>query len=99
MFQNAFQTGKIVLPRYSVEGNTRFRLIQDDSDNQAVIINLEESIDLVEEVDSSRLQIVLWHKNLQAGWMFQGNHPILMKQTGLLRYGNAFWQTFQERDL
>ncbi|CAJ1954888.1 unnamed protein product [Cylindrotheca closterium] len=56
LFQNAFQTGTIVLPRYSVKGNTRFRLIQDGSATQAVTIILEESIDLVEEADSLRLQ-------------------------------------------
>ena len=50
MFQNAFRTGTIVLPRYAVQGNTRLQLIQDGT------ISLEESIDLVEEADSSRLQ-------------------------------------------
>lgn len=56
LFQTALQTGTIVLPRYSVEGNTRFRLMQDRSESQVVSISLEESIDLVEEADSLRLQ-------------------------------------------
>lgn len=56
LFQKAFQTGTIVLPRYSVQGNTRFRLIQDRSESEVVSISLEESIDLVEEADSLRLQ-------------------------------------------
>lgn len=56
MFQHAFRTGTIVLPRYSVKGNTRLRLIQDGANNKDVKISLEESIDLVEEADSSRLQ-------------------------------------------
>merc|ERR1711935_1195004 len=58
MFQNAFQTGTIVLPIYSAMGNTRFKLKQDSPSDisQPIKVTLEESIDLVEEADLSRLQ-------------------------------------------
>lgn len=49
VFANAFETGNITLPIAQVDGSTRLKLTNDK-------ITIEESYDLIREVDLSRLQ-------------------------------------------
>lgn len=69
-FLRAFQTGKIALPVYVVEGTTRLRVL-----SERRRVQLVESIDLVQEADRSRLQNRIVAQEL-ACWLDVSRRPI-----------------------
>ncbi len=81
VFQNAFQTGTIQLPVFLVEGNSRLKIVRKEEGasnmESPVSISIAESIDLVKEADSSRLQNRRVAQEL-ASWLDVSRRPMEM---------------------